>query len=265
MGLGFAGDEPVEALIVAESDALEHGGGLVDHGRAEVGASAHPAGVDEGELGEGVPCFAEVDLVGVADGGGRVDHDLVADEQEGMGPGLFGVDGAILGDAHAFACVELDELGGDTVKLAEEDIGEHDGGVGVGVGVDAGDLVDGDGGEEADGEGGAVAADHSGGDEGEVVLGPGGVDDGGEPDIGVVVGEHGGDLGGDGLDELAAVPSPEAFDEGDGVEELDRGDAGWSGLGGIRHGDGSPGGAVRVSSKNHEIRRGNRYIGWHWT
>lgn len=58
--------------------------------------------------------------------------------------------------------------------------------MGVGVGVDCFDLVDGDLGEEFDGEGWAVASDHSCGDEDEGVLGGlgfGVVDDGGEADV----------------------------------------------------------------------------------
>jgi len=123
--------------------------------------------------------------VGVADSGGGIDDDLVADEQDGFGPGFVGgLGGLCWWSAGFFAGVEGFELGVDAVEFAEDDVGEHDGGVGVGVGVDGGDFLWGDGGEEADGEGWAIAADHACGDQGEVVFGIGCIDDRGEPDVG---------------------------------------------------------------------------------
>ena len=78
--------------------------------------------------------------------------------------------------------------------FAEDDVGEHDRGVRVCIGVDGGDFFRGNGGEEADGEGWAFASDHACGDEGEVVFGIGGgvgsINDRGEPDVGCASGDH---------------------------------------------------------------------------
>lgn len=232
---GVGGDEPIDAGLVFEHGALEDVGGGDEVGFGllvvwiiEVGGFAHPGGVDEGEVGEGVPGLSEVYLVGVADGGGGGGDDFVSDHEEGLGLGV------VLGVVwwEVFAGVVGDEVWGDVVDGFEDEFAEGDGGVGVGVGVDGGDLIDGDGGEEADGEGWAVASDHSGGDEGEGGgrgLGSGEVDDGGESDVGFSGLDHCGDFGGDGPEEGGVFEGFEALDEGGGVEVGDGGDVHWSG------------------------------------
>lgn len=123
--------------------------------------------------------------------------------------------------------------------------------------------------KEADGEGRAVAADHARWDEGEVVFWVEGVDDGCEPDVGFVGGQHGGDPGGDRFDEAAAVPRVEPLNQGDGVEELDRGYAGGFGAVVVVSGHGEKfvfwGCVGAILPKNHGIQRVYRYIGWHGT
>ena len=48
VGFGLGGDEPVEAEVVAEADAFEHGACFGDHRGIGIFSSAHPGGVDEG-------------------------------------------------------------------------------------------------------------------------------------------------------------------------------------------------------------------------
>lgn len=174
-----------------------------------------------------MPSLAQIDLVWVSHSGGGVDDDFVSDEQDGLRPGFIGgLGGFDWWGCRFFAGVEGFEVGFYTVLFAKDDVGEHDGGVGIGVGVDGGDFFGWDGGEEADGEGWAVTSDHTCGDEGEVVVGISRVDDGCESDVGGAFDDHLPDAGGDCFDEFAVGPGVESFDEGDGVEELDGGNFG---------------------------------------
>jgi len=219
-----------------------------------------------------VPGLAEVYLVGIADSGGGVDDDFVADEQDGFWPGFVGGSGRFgWRGAGFFTSIEGDKIGCHIVLFAEDDIGEHDRGVGICISVDGGDLGWRDGGEEADGEGWAIAADHACGDEGEVVFGIGGgvgsINDRGEPDVDGAFDDHLPDARGHSLDEFTPSPCVEPFDEGDGVEELDgcnfgRGlgiGCGWH----VEHGwtFGVPAGHGVI--KNHEIGGMNRLNWWH--
>ncbi len=129
--------------------------------------------------------------MGVADGGGGIDDDFVADEQDGFWPGFVGGLGGLDGRSGGFfAGIKGFELGADLVLFAEDEVGEHDRGVGIGVGVDDGDFFWFNGTEEADGECWAIAADHACGDQGEVVFGIGSIDDRGESDVGGAFGDH---------------------------------------------------------------------------
>ncbi len=132
-------DEPIEAREVVAELAVEDGGGGGDgpdlFGVGEVGGSAHPHGVDEGQAREVVPLFAEVELVGIAERAavgsttlspmrrrvsghseeGTVGWALGTEEEEEEGEeegrGQAG-SGAVRGtDLDPFAGVEVDDVG----------------------------------------------------------------------------------------------------------------------------------------------------------
>ena len=96
---------------------------------------AHPGGVDEGEAGEVVPGLAEVYLMRVEFWRGGVGDDFVADDEEGLWGGRWGL---------WISKVVVDEGGFDGVLFLEDEVAKGDGSVRIGVGVDCGDLVDGD-------------------------------------------------------------------------------------------------------------------------
>ncbi len=124
-----------------------HAGTAVGNGRGtrggrrdgrDAGATVgghHPAGEDEGEAGEAFPFLAEVELVGVLGGGGGGADDFVADQQQGR---------RIVAGFGQVACGQGDDGGGGVVEFAEDELGEDDGGVGVGVAVEGGDFFRGD-------------------------------------------------------------------------------------------------------------------------
>ena len=251
---------------VTVEEGVGHGGALalcLGEELGEVGgagggvvAADHPHGEDERERGEDFPLLAKVELEEVfVLGRGGVD-DFVADEEHGfMGFGFGGrrggwFDGACLvatarrasrlkgggeGAGLAFVGFEGDDFGGSREAFAEDELGEDDGGVGVGVGVEAGDAVGRDLGEDADGEGGAVAADAAGGDEEERDGGGLVVDDGEEGSGGAVGGDEGEQVGGDGEFDGDTGVGEKRLDEGLGVGEGDAGD----GVGGVHGGDGN--------------------------
>ncbi len=173
----------------------------------------HPHGEDKGQACEVFPFFAEVELVGIIALAGCGVDDFVSDEEHGFRRGGFrGVEG--LQDWR------------DAVAFAQDELGEHDARVAVGVAVEDFYVFRGDFREDADGEGVAVAADHSGGDEAKIVRGEL-IIDGAE--------EGGGDCSGfnqrqqlrwDGeMDaDVGVGGGDERVDEGFGVEEGDAGD-----------------------------------------
>ena len=80
-----------------------------------------------------------------------VDDDLVADEEDGLGPGV------------AFAVMGYIDI--ESERAFEDEAGEDDGGVALAIGGEDPNVRQRDAREDADGEGWAVAPDHSHGKE----------------------------------------------------------------------------------------------------
>lgn len=231
VALGGAGlNEPVEARAVVPALAVEHRGRGADRVGMLLARAAEPGRVHEWKAGEFFPREAEVELVRIVRCEGRIGDDFVADEQNGRRPRVVcgwlkrsatGADGDVL------SRVVVDDLDCAVESALNDDAEQGDGRVAVGVGVNVGEAVDGEGAEEADGEGGAVGADHAHGKNRDTRAG--GVNDGSERDVNGVIEQQADERAGDGGDERGVFPDLQTFDERERVEVLDEADAGGHG------------------------------------
>ena len=181
-GLAVGAGEVLGVLEAVLAGLLQGG----DVGGAEEAGAGGPEGEHEGEAGGGLPEVAEV-----VDVGAREPEGGVADDEGGLGAVDAGEPLAVGG---------RDELGVDAAG-GEQELDEQGGGARGAVEVDAGDLLEGDLGDEDDGEDGAAAADADLGHD--LPLGVGRVSaDGDEGHVALAGLEAAGALGGQGGGDL---------------------------------------------------------------